>query len=186
MSETNSANPHNALTAATRPSHLLTSGVEASVWTAAVMMIHGIIVKMCRNFLSEPAGSLNLRAWRMRFIMLDLFFGLAWMFILLRPIGVDESSGTFMLFVMLLVVSVASMLASSIPAAMLAATLPVTLAVALSFAIRGTLHDYILAIMALTAQGYFLLLAHRLYSGSLATLEARAEKDALIGELETS
>src|SRR6202030_3072986 len=47
-------------------------------------------------------------------------------------------------------------------------------------------HDYILSIMALTAQGYFSLLTHRLYSTMLATLEARAEKDALIGELETS
>jgi two-component system cell cycle sensor histidine kinase PleC len=38
--------------------------------------------------------------------------------------------------------------------------------------------------MALTAQCYFALLAYRLYSSTLATLEARAEKDALIGELE--
>ena len=38
--------------------------------------------------------------------------------------------------------------------------------------------------MAIAAQGYFTLLAHRLYSTGLATLEARAEKDALIGELE--
>jgi two-component system cell cycle sensor histidine kinase PleC len=38
--------------------------------------------------------------------------------------------------------------------------------------------------MTLTAQGYFTLLAHRLYSNTLATLEARAEKEALIGELE--
>jgi signal transduction histidine kinase len=40
--------------------------------------------------------------------------------------------------------------------------------------------------MAVTAQGYFLLLADRLYTTTLATLEARAEKDALIGELEQS
>ena len=40
--------------------------------------------------------------------------------------------------------------------------------------------------MAVTAQGYFLLLAYRLYSTTLASLEARAEKDALIGELETA
>ena len=38
--------------------------------------------------------------------------------------------------------------------------------------------------MTLTAQAYFTMLAHRLYSTTLATLEARAEKDALIGELE--
>ena len=118
--------------------------------------------------------------------MLDLFFGLAWMFILIHPVGVDEGSGTFMLFVMLLVVAVSSMLASSVPVAVLAATVPVSAAVALDFALRGNLHDYILAILALAAQGYFLLLAHRLYSTTLATLEARAEKDALIGELETS
>src|SRR6202040_2034368 len=35
-----------------------------------------------------------------------------------------------------------------------------------------------------TAEGYFVMLAHRLYSTTLATIEARAEKDALIGELE--
>ena len=38
----------------------------------------------------------------------------------------------------------------------------------------------------MTAEGYFSLLAYRLYSTTLATLEARAEKDALIGELEQS
>jgi two-component system cell cycle sensor histidine kinase PleC len=58
--------------------------------------------------------------------------------------------------------------------------------VALDFAFRGDLHNYILAVLALTGQGYFALLAHRLYSTTLATLEARAEKDALIGELETA
>src|SRR4029434_3003567 len=36
----------------------------------------------------------------------------------------------------------------------------------------------------IAAQCYFALLAHRLYSSGLATLIARAEKDALIGELE--
>ncbi len=41
-----------------------------------------------------------------------------------------------------------------------------------------------LAVLAVTAEGYFALLAHRLHSTTLATLEARAEKDALIGELE--
>jgi two-component system cell cycle sensor histidine kinase PleC len=89
-----------------------------------------------------------------------------------------------MLFVMLLVVAVSSMLAWSLPIAVFASTVPVTAAVAINFAIRGDLHNYILAIMAVTAQGYFLLLAYRLYSSALATLQARAEKDMLIGELE--
>jgi two-component system cell cycle sensor histidine kinase PleC len=168
-------------------SSLWTSGPTSGVWTAGALLIHLVIIRECRKFLDEtPSTAANLRSWRMRFIMLDLFFGMAWTFILIHPIGVDEQSGTFMLFVMLLVVAISSMLASSLPVAVFALTLPVTMAIALDFVFKGTLRDYILAIMALAAEGYFSLLAYRLYSTTLATLEARAEKDALIGELEQS
>ncbi len=165
-------------------SSLWTGAVTAGAWTGSVLVIHAVIITKCRQFLNEAQAGVAIRAWRFRFILLDLFYGLAWMFILVRPVGVDESSNTFMLFVMLLVVAVSSMLASSLPIAVFAATIPVTAAIALGFALQGTLRDYILAIMAITAQGYFALLAYRLYSTTLATLEARAEKDALIGELE--
>jgi len=160
--------------------------LTAGTWTSAVLVIHAVIITKCRQFLILPQSSINARAWRLRFIVLDLFFGLSWMFILIHPFGVQEGSGTFMLFVMLLVVAVSSMLASSLPIAVFAATVPVTAAVALNFCFRGDLRDYILAIMAVTAQGYFALLAYRLYSTTLASLEARAEKDALIGELEAA
>ena len=165
-------------------SSLWTGAVAAGSWTASVLVIHAVIITKCRQFLAETPNETQARKWRLRFIILDLFYGLAWMFILIHPVGVDESSGTFMLFVMLLVVAVSSMLASSLPMAVFAATFPVTAAIALDFLFQGTLRDYILAIMAVTAQGYFALLAYRLYSTTLATLIARAEKDALIGELE--
>ena len=167
-------------------SSLWSGAAKAGVWTAAVLLIHAITITKCRQFLAERPSDVVIRTWRLRFILLDLFSGLAWMFILIHPGDAGGASGTFMLFVMLLVVAVASMLASSVPVAVFAATVPVTAAVALDFALRGGLHDYILAAMAVTAEGYFALLAYRLYSTTLASLEARAEKDALIGELETS
>ena len=163
---------------------LWTGAAMAGIWTAGVLLIHAIIIAKCRQFLAMPQAEVNIRTWRFRFIMLDMCFGLAWMFNLLEPVGPEEGTGTFMLFVMLLVIAVSSMLASSLPAAVFAATIPVTAVVAANFVLRNTLHDYILAAMAITAQGYFLLLSHRLYSSALATLQARAEKDALIGELE--
>jgi two-component system cell cycle sensor histidine kinase PleC len=165
-------------------SGLWTGAVTAGAWTASVLVIHAVIITKCRQFLDLPASEISAARWRLRFITLDLFYGLAWMFIIIHPVGVDESSGTFTLFVMLLVVAVSSMLASTLPMAAFAATFPVTSAVALDFLVRGTLRDLILAVMAVAAQGYFAVLAYRLYSTSLATLEARAEKDALIGELE--
>lgn len=167
-------------------SSLWTGAARAGVWTASVLLIHVVIIAKCRQFLAEPQATINIRAWRLRFVILDLFFGLAWMFNLIQPVGPDEGTGTFMLFVMLLVVAVSSMLASSLPIAVFAATMPVTAALAINFAMKGNLHDYILGIMAVTAEGYFCLLAHRLYTASLATLQARAEKDMLIAELEQS
>jgi two-component system cell cycle sensor histidine kinase PleC len=167
-------------------SALWSRALIAGVWTASAVIIHLVIIRNCRRFLDQPPSTANLRFWRRRFILLDLFFGFVWTFILINPIGVDEQSGTFMLFVMLLVVATSSMLASSLPAAVFALTLPTTAAIALEFVLRGTLHDYILAVMVLAAEGFFLLLAYRLYSTTLQTLEARAEKDALIGELEQS
>jgi two-component system, cell cycle sensor histidine kinase PleC len=167
-------------------SSLWTGAVTAAIWISAVLVIHAVMMAKCRQFLSELPSNINIRQWRLRFIVLDLFLGLAWMFILIHPVGADAQASTFMLFVMLLVVAVASMLASSVPIAVFAATVPVTAAVALDFTLKGNLRDYILAVMAVTAQGYFFLLAYRLYSTTLASLEARAEKDALIGELETA
>jgi two-component system cell cycle sensor histidine kinase PleC len=98
-------------------SGLWAGAVSAGAWTASVLVIHALIVTKCKQFLELPPADAPYRKWRMRFIILDLFYGLAWMFILIHPIGGDESANTFMLFVMLLVVAVSSMLASSLPIA---------------------------------------------------------------------
>jgi len=157
----------------------------AVVWTAGILAIHGIVIRFCAKFLtvtsSAPAVT---RSWRIRFVALDLVYGLAWTVVLIHPSGIDVVSNTLMLFVMLLVIAVSSMLAASLPIAAFAATIPVAAAIAVNFLLRGTFDDYMLAALAVTAEGYFALLAHRLHSTTLATLEARAEKDALIGELE--
>src|SRR5262245_11292151 len=163
----------------------LWTGMVASVaWMLVVFGIHTIISVQCRKFLKDNSGRVDIGRWRTRFVILDLCFGVAWMSNVVAVVRADEGASTFMLFVMLLVVAVSSMLASSVPMAMFAATAPVTVAVALDFTLRGGVHNFVLAAMTLTAQAYFTMLAHRLYSTTLATLEARAEKDALIGELE--
>src|SRR4051794_27343784 len=94
-------------------SGLWTGALKAGTWTSAVLMIHAVIVAKSRQFLNESPSRLNVRSWRFKFIMLDLFFGLCWMFILILPVGIDEGASTFMLFVMLLVIAISSMLASS-------------------------------------------------------------------------
>ena len=138
----------------------------------------------CREFLAQPPSDKAIKRARLTFIVLDLLFGLAWAINLARPTDDRSSSDIINVFAMLLVVAVSSMLGSSLPIAVFATTAPLTIAVAVNYLFAGSVHGYVLAGLALTALCYFGLLANRLYSSNLATLEARAEKDALIGELE--
>jgi len=164
-------------------SGLWSDPLAASLWTTGVMAVHLLIAWQCRRFLAEPQGSGNLGSWRIRFVVLDFVFGTTWMLNVLYVVH-GTNAGAFMLFIMLLVIALSSMLASTLPMAVFATTLPVTTAVVVKLMFEGGIENYILVGMAITAQGYFALLAHRLYQTTLASLEARAEKDALIGELE--
>src|SRR5262249_25533514 len=106
-------------------SSLWTGVFAAGTWTAAVLVIHAIMITKGRRFLERPMHEVSLSAWRVRFLLLDLSYGLGWVFILIRMVGAEETSSIFMLFVMLMVVAVSSMLASSLPTAVFAPTFPV-------------------------------------------------------------
>ena len=158
--------------------------VSAGAWTCGMLCVHAIIIRNCSRFLAESPPLTATRKWRTRFVLLDLLYGLGWTALLVHPASLNVSSNTLMMFLMLLVIAVSSMIAANLPIAVLAATAPVAASVALSFGLSGSFDNYVLALLALAAEGYFALLARRLHSTTLATLEARAEKDALIGELE--
>jgi two-component system, cell cycle sensor histidine kinase PleC len=156
----------------------------AGLWMAMVLTIQLASMVKCREFLAQPPSDKGIKRARLTFVVLDLLFGLAWAINLARPTDDRMSSDIINVFAMLLVVAVSSMLGSSLPIAVFATTAPLTIAVAVNYLFAGSVHGYVLAGLALTALCYFGLLANRLYTSNLATLEARAEKDALIGELE--
>jgi two-component system cell cycle sensor histidine kinase PleC len=156
----------------------------AGLWMAMVLTIQLASMVKCREFLARPPSDKGVKRARLTFVVLDLLFGLAWAINLARPTDDRMSSDIINVFAMLLVVAVSSMLGSSLPIAVFATTAPLTVAVAVNYLFAGSVHGYVLAGLALTALCYFGLLANRLYTSNLATLEARAEKDALIGELE--
>jgi len=157
---------------------------SAAGWTCGMLSVHAVIIRYCARFLAESPSLTPTLKWRTRFILLDLLYGLSWTTILIYPAGLDIAANTMMMFLMLLVIAVSSMVAANLPNASLAATAPVTIAIALNLMLSGTFDNYVLTMLSLAAEGYFALLARRLHSTTLATLEARAEKDALIGELE--
>jgi two-component system cell cycle sensor histidine kinase PleC len=165
-------------------STLWSSEAWAGLWVAMVLTIQLVSMVKCREFLAQPANEVAIRRARLSFIVLDLLFGLAWAVNLIHPPADAPGSDIVNVFVVLLVVAVSSTLGSSLPGAVFATTAPLTIAIAVSYLVVGSVQGYVLAGLALAALCYFGLLANRLYASNLAMLEARAEKDALIGELE--
>ena len=170
---------------------LWTDKVLIGAWAFLVTAAHLFGLYFARDFLKLERKDVRLSTWRRRFAVIDGCFGLAWAVLFVLPSEAAIVADVFRFSTMLIVVAVTAMLASNLQAAMFAATFPITVATALGFLARPDVvflpapsHQVIFAVMALTTQAFFILLGWRLYSASLAQIEARAEKDALIAELE--
>src|SRR5476649_3025984 len=77
-----------------------------------------------------------------------------------------------------------AMVASSIPYAVAGALAPVAIAIVFALGPTTRLDGLVLSVLCLSALIYFVLLANRLHSSSIDGQSFRAEKDALIAELE--
>ena len=159
------------------------------VWSAAVLATHVGMIALCYTYTTLPAGQAGARAWTRRFVAAEFVGSIAWAsLLLLVPPSASDVAGleVFQFTTMLIVVSAITSLASTVPAAAVAGTVPITLTLAALYVARGDFLFMILSIMALGAQFFFLILASRLYTATLAMLEYRAEKDLLIAELGTA
>ena len=151
--------------------------------------MHLAMLALCRRYIGTAPADVPIRTWLRRFVIAEFFAGVAWALVLvLAPANGGNAGGIeiFQFATMLVVVSVVTSLASTVPTAAVAGTIPITLTLVAMFLSRGELLLIALSIMALGAQVFFLILASRLYSATLAMLGYRAEKDLLIAELETA
>jgi two-component system cell cycle sensor histidine kinase PleC len=154
-------------------------------WLAAVLIFHSLILWQVHRFLSPTAKPQPLRAWRQRFALAE--FAHATTFAMIVPPLVlveNDSARIFLVFAMLLIVAIRTLLSASLPIVVYAGSLPITAAIAGFFLLMPDPALRMVAIIAPLAQIFFVLLGQRLFRTSLVTLQYRAEKDALIAELE--
>ncbi len=165
--------------------------VLVGVWVVLMLTLQAATTLYCRHFLTLERKEVSLRAWRTRFLILDVLYGFGWALLFVLPGTSTLVTEVSQFSTMLIVVAVAAMLAVNQPSAMFAATLPVTIVTGIGFLMhRGVTiwpdvsHHIVFAIMTFTTQVFFVVLGYRLYHAALSEIEARAEKDSLIAELE--
>lgn len=170
---------------------LWTDRVLLAAWLVIVFIAHTTTLVFAGRFLALDRHEIALGAWRGRFAALDCVFGLSLGLLFILPGNGGVVTQVFQFTSMMILVALCAVLAANVPAAMVAATLPITIITVLGcfvgldavFApVPST--SLIFALMAVTTQAFFIGLGYRLYHASLAEIEARAEKDTLIVELE--
>ena len=159
--------------------------IQASLWLATVITAKLFMVAACRRFLALPQSEVNVDRWRRKFTCLELVSGITWGGMAVVGLGVaDTASHVFMLASLIVLLAIRMTFASAVMEILYVSTIPMTLAVVVRLLMQGHPFYVAMAAMAIGLHVYFILLAKGLNSTALTMLEFRAEKDALIAEIE--
>ena len=159
--------------------------IQASAWLATVIAVKFFMIATCRQFLALPRTQMNVGQWRRRFVWLELANGFTWGGIAVLGLdAADAASHVFMLASLIVLLAIRMTFASAVMPILYASTIPMTLAIVARLIMQGHPFYLAMAAMAIGLHVYFIFLAKGLNATALAMLEFRAEKDALIAEIE--
>ena len=158
---------------------------QASAWLATVISVKFCMIAACRRFLATPRGALRVAQWRDIFVWHEFACGTAWGGMAVVGLGsTDAVSHVFILTSLIVLLAIRMTFASTVMRILYVGTVPMTLAVVGRLLLQGHAFYVAMAAMAVGLHVYFIFLAKGLNATALAMLEFRAEKDALIAEIE--
>ena len=157
------------------------------LWLCAIFISKGILIALCRQFAKAPREDSATPMWRAKITSAEFLYGVTWATVaFISPDTQSEAAHTFIFASLLVVISMRMLFASTVMPIVYAGTLPMTAAIVIRFALLDNPFYWAMAAMAVGVHIYFIWLMNGFNSTVLAMLEYRAEKDALIAELEQS
>ena len=155
-------------------------------WVILVLVGLAMMVATGRRVLATPLDTpQQVKSWRWCLVLAQALVGACWSIVVGDLLTIDLSlSRLFLLFVVIMVSAVTAMLAETVPIAVVFGLLPISLRLATLAVTHETLRDVALAVMAAGAQLFFLLFSSRLHETTVMSLKLRAEKEALLLEIQ--
>jgi two-component system cell cycle sensor histidine kinase PleC len=158
---------------------------QAIAWLLLVIFSKVVLLELCRRFVATPRASLDIQQWTRRLILAELVAGCVWAgFALVGSGSPDGASHVFIFASLIVVLAIRMTFASTVMPILYVGTIPMTIAVVVRLVMLGHPFYWAMASMAVGVHIYFVFLSKGLNATALAMLAFRAEKDALIGELE--
>ena len=160
---------------------------EALIWLAVLLGARTLLTNLCSRFVAEQKADCDVHAWERRLIGAETVYGLSWAGVSLVGFNpVDHSAHVFIFASLIVVLTLRLLFASTVMPIVYAGTVPMTLGLIARFAAQHEPFYWALAAMAVGIHIYFIFLAKGLNVTVSSMLELRAEKDALIAQLEES
>lgn len=160
---------------------------ELLFWLCGVFVSKGILIAICRQFARAARNDADTATWRAKITAAEFLYGVTWAAVAFTsPQTQGEAAHTFIFASLLVVISMRMLFASTVMPIVYAGTLPMTIAIVLNFLLLDNPFYWAMAAMAVAVHIYFIWLMTGFNSTVMTMLEYRAEKDALIGELEQS
>jgi two-component system cell cycle sensor histidine kinase PleC len=154
-------------------------------WLAAVFATQAGMIYICRRLQAMERSAVKVGTWRDALVSVEAACGLGWAGLAVLTLGVsDTAASVFLLVALVAVLAIRMTYTSSVLAIFYAGTLPITVTVVGRFLMEGDHLHLALAAIAACMQVYFMMLARGLNRAALAMIQFKAEKDALIAEIE--
>jgi two-component system, cell cycle sensor histidine kinase PleC len=158
---------------------------HAALWLVGVIIAKLLMVHACRAFEDKATRPQATDDWRRRLIIIEFISGLAWAgLVFVGGSAADPLGQVFILVSLVVVIAMRMTFASPVLTVFYVGTIPMTIAVVSRLILQNHPFYFAMASMAAGLHVYFIIMAQRLNTTAIAMLEFRAEKDALIAELE--
>jgi two-component system cell cycle sensor histidine kinase PleC len=155
-------------------------------WVIIVLIGLAMMVATARRLLTAPLDTpQKVKSWRWCLVLAQTLMGACWSLVVGDLLAVELSvARLFLLFVVIMVSAVTAMLAETIPIAVIFGLLPISMRLVTLAVAHDSLRDIALAVMAAGAQLFFLLFSSRVHETTVTSLKLRAEKEALLLEVQ--
>lgn len=155
------------------------------LWLSAVAIAQGIQLVLCRLFCKFKPTEMNIEEWGGKIAASEFLMSAAWASLVFVGSGSPDSlENIFVVGVLVVVVAIRMSIASSYVPIIFAGVVPITLALVLQALMHNSIILRAMTVFALAAEVYCLYLARNLQGTARSMLDYRAQKDALIAELE--
>ncbi len=156
-----------------------------AIWLAAVLFAQIVLLYYCKQLIKTPEHEANISLWGRKLTAAEFLIGISWA-VLIGLLWHPTSAGNhiYIMALVVIIISIRTMLASHSLPIVYAGIFPLVLTVSIMFVLEGDVLHLSLAGVVVATGIFYIVLAHMAHGTARTMIEFRAQKDALIAELE--